>query len=587
MRKRSAGLAMAAAAMLVLAACSNANNGGDQASQSEGASPAGTESAQTNASGNANQTVEKADPFGKYPETLNLQVIYDRNSESEKQFIPGSSYESNWNTDFWLDQLNIKPVVKWSAPSGDQYNQKYNLMFASNDLPDMFILKSTDGRQSARSMLKKLVDADMVEDLTDVYSQYASDEVKDYYKSFENKTLDYASFDGKMYGLPSQGDTYANVQILWVRQDWLDKLGLQPPKTVDDLLNVARAFKNQDPDGNGKADTIGLALQNQFMDPSFVDAVSIFNAFNAFPKSWVKDSGGSVVWGGIQPENKQALQVMATMYKEGLLDSEFALKDGNKVTEMITSGHAGMEIGSWWNGSYPLTFNIDSDPKADWRAYTFSTDNKVHAVMDFPTNQFLVVKKGFANPEAAVKILNVSTKLSHSGYQETIDRRNELNEKYGTDKSDAPTIIPNFGIGYLDTTLQSVKRFEDIFDGKATEDTLTVGEKQIFDNSLKPNHDNPRKDAGKYKDYINWMSALSAIAHSDLDIQWNAFNGSTPTYDAKMGSLTDKQLQAFTKIIMNKEPIDYFDTFVKEWKAQGGDQITKEVNDEIAKESGN
>ncbi|MBM7566107.1 extracellular solute-binding protein [Paenibacillus sacheonensis] len=593
MKKSRVGLAAAAASLLILAACSNSNNnaGGNEANDNA-EKPANTASATTGndkaATGNtANKPAEKPDPFGKYAEPLEVSVIYDRNPESEKSFIPESSYESNWNTDFWLDKLNIKPVVKWSAPSGDQYNQKYNLMFASNDLPDIFLLKSTDNKQSARSMLKKLVDADMVEDLTDAYSQYASDEVKDYYNTFDNKALDYATFDGKMYGLPSQGDTYANVQILWVRQDWLDKLSLQAPRTIDDLVTVAIAFKEKDPDGNGKPDTIGLALQNQFMDPGFTDAVSIFNAFNAYPKSWVKDSSGQLVWGGIQDTNKKPLEVLAGMYKEGLLDSEFALSDGNKEAEFITSGKAGMQIGSWWNGSYPLTFNIDNDPKADWKAYTLSTDNKIHAIMNFPTDQFLVVKKGFKNPEAAVKILNLSTSISHSKFQETIDRRNELNTKFGTDKVDAPTIIPNFGIGYLDTTLRSVKLFEDIFAGKASVDDLTVGEKQIFENSLKPNHDNPRKDAGKYKDYINWMSALSAIAHSDLDIQWNGFSGTTPTYDAKMGSLIDKQLTVFTKIIMNKEPVDYFDTFVKEWKAQGGDTITKEVNEAAAKESGN
>ncbi|MBO7743103.1 extracellular solute-binding protein [Paenibacillus sp. MWE-103] len=583
MKKLRVGLALTTVALLVLSACSNANNGGSGGTNANaGGGASGTGNVQE--SGTNKEPEETPDPFGKYAETLELSVIYDRNPESEKSFIPGSTYESNWTNDFWLDKLNIKPVVKWSAPSGDQFNQKYNLMFASNDLPDIFILKSTDNKQSARSMLKRLVDADMVEDLTDVYAKYASDEVKEYYQTFENKALDYAAFDGKMYGLPSQGDTYANVQILWVRQDWLDKLSLQPPKTIDDLVAVAKSFKEKDPDGNGKADTIGLAMQNQFMDPSFTDAVSIFNAYNSFPKNWVKDGDGKVVWGGIQEETKKPLQVLADMYKEGLLDSEFALKDGNKEAELITSGKAGMQIGSWWNGSYPLTFNIDNDPKADWKAYTLTTDNTLHAVMDFPTNQFLVVKKGFKHPEAAVKILNFATKSSHSGYQETVDRRNELDTQYGRDKVDAPTIIPNFGIAYLDTTLRSVKLFEEIFAGKAKVDDLTVGERQIFEGSLQPNHDNPRKDPGKYKDYINWMSALSAIAHSTLDIQWNAFNGSTPTYDAKMGSLMDKQLTAFTKIIMGKEPIDYFDTFVKEWKAQGGDQITQEVNDAVAKE---
>ncbi|MFC0334409.1 extracellular solute-binding protein [Paenibacillus sepulcri] len=585
MNKLRMGLAVMMSAVFILSACSNSNSGSGGNNSSSTPEPDNSSPSAATADP-ASAPEEKADPFGKYPETLEISVIYDRNPETEKSFIPGSSYETNWNSDFWLEKLNIKPVVKWSAPAGDQYNQKYNLMFASNDLPDIFLLRSTDNKQSARSMLKKLVDADMVEDLTAVYSQYASDEVKDYYQTFDNKALDYATFDGKMYGLPSQGDTYANVQILWVRQDWLDKLSLQAPRTIDDLVTVARAFKEKDPDGNGKADTIGLSMQNQFMDPGFTVAIPIFNAYSAYPKSWVKDSSGQLVWGGIQEQNKQALQVLADMYKEGMIDPEFALSDGNKAAEFITSGRSGMQLGSWWNGSFPLTFNIDNDPKADWKAYTLTTDNKIHAVMNFPTDQFLVVKKGFKNPEAAVKILNFSTALSHSKYPETTDRRNELNTQFGTDKVDAPTIIPNFGISYLDTTLRSVKLFEDIFAGKATVDDLSVGERQIFENSLKPNHDNPRKDPGKYKDYINWMSALSAIAHSDLDIQWNGFSGTTPTYDAKMGSLIDKQLTAYTKIIMNKEPIAYFDTFVKEWKSQGGDQITQEVNESAAQESG-
>ena len=61
---------------------------------------------------------------------------------------------------------------------------------------------------------------------------------------------------GQAYAVPFS----AQANVLLVRQDWLDKLGLQAPKTWDDLAAVAKAFTTRDPDGDGKADTYGLAV---------------------------------------------------------------------------------------------------------------------------------------------------------------------------------------------------------------------------------------------------------------------------------------------------------------------------------------
>ncbi|MEZ0113409.1 multiple sugar transport system substrate-binding protein [Catenulispora sp. EB89] len=61
---------------------------------------------------------------------------------------------------------------------------------------------------------------------------------------------------GQTYAVPFS----AQANVLLVRKDWLDKLGLQPPKTWDDLAKVAQAFTTQDPDGDGKNDTYGLAV---------------------------------------------------------------------------------------------------------------------------------------------------------------------------------------------------------------------------------------------------------------------------------------------------------------------------------------
>ena len=64
---------------------------------------------------------------------------------------------------------------------------------------------------------------------------------------------------------------------------------------------------------------------------------------------------------------------------------------------------------------------------------------------------------------------------------------------------------------------------------------------------------------------------------------YNAYSGQTETMQAKWANLKKMEEETFAKIIMGKADISEFDTFVKNWKSQGGDQILKEINDELSK----
>lgn len=64
------------------------------------------------------------------------------------------------------------------------------------------------------------------------------------------------AYDGKIYAVPTSAQTFA----LFVRKDWREKLGLEQPKTWDDVKALAEAFTKNDPDGNGAADTFGFTL---------------------------------------------------------------------------------------------------------------------------------------------------------------------------------------------------------------------------------------------------------------------------------------------------------------------------------------
>ena len=64
---------------------------------------------------------------------------------------------------------------------------------------------------------------------------------------------------------------------------------------------------------------------------------------------------------------------------------------------------------------------------------------------------------------------------------------------------------------------------------------------------------------------------------------YNAYNGQTETMETKWANLKKMEEETFAKIVMGKADISEFDTFVKNWKSQGGDQILKEINDELSK----
>ena len=109
------------------------------------------------------------------------------------------------------------------------------------------------------AQMKQMAEADMIEDLTPYWDEYASDQMKELYAVQGPAVLQAATVDGKMMGL-GPPEVYGDGVFIWLRADWLEKLGLSEPKTMDDVIAISKAFTTQDPDGNGVNDTYGLAI---------------------------------------------------------------------------------------------------------------------------------------------------------------------------------------------------------------------------------------------------------------------------------------------------------------------------------------
>lgn len=552
-----------AAMLVVLTACSNTN------STKEAPKASGSTAKQ--------EASAPADPFGKYdaPVTINIGKEVD---PTDKTLPSGDTPESNQYTKYVKDNLNIDSKMMWQAAKGKDYDQKVNLSIASNDLPDVMIVNDTQ--------LRQMVKAGQLADLTDVYSKYASPAMKSIIETTKGQALKAVTFNGKMLAIPNVTAEADMVHLMWIRKDWLDKLGLEVPKTMADLEKVAKAFVEQDPDGNGKADTIGITgpqagglINANFIAPNNNNYGfdPIFSSFHAYPGFWIKGPDGKTVYGSIQPETKQALSSLRDLYAKGLIDKEMSVR--KDASELIKSGKSGIWFGMWWGGYGPLGDAIKNDPKANWQAYGVPLDGKGEFTphMGTPSNRFVVVRKGYEHPEAAVKMLNL-----------LLRDESKLDVKVSLDNY--PLRLVYAPMDEMDVTYKMMK--EVLAGTKKPEDLDLPGYKLLKADAqnvkkvkLEPydkvdiQYWNPTADMGVWKRMYSTFVGMAPL-QQPYKKTYSVTYSQTKTMEGKWATLDKLEKETFLKIIMGAAPVDTFDQFVQDWKKQGGDQITAEVEEQ-------
>lgn len=300
-RKWITFMAVLLTSMLLIAACggnsgSTGNTGSSGSGGSGGSSPGSTGSG-AGSSGGDDGPLSKYDPPITITMVRNLSDVVENNVLS---VLADETFEDNRWSRIYEEQLGIKIKYDWVVkgnPDSDAYRQKMNVTLSSGDLPDV---TPVDAIQ-----LKQLVDAGLLEDMTDYYEKYASPLLKDILGQEGPAPFNAATYDGRLMAIPETGSNMESGMYLWVRMDWLEKLGLDPPKTMSDVRKISKAFAEQDPDGNGQRDTYGLALTKDLWG-GFGGMEGFFAGFNAYPNIWIEGPDGKLVYGSIQPEVRQA-----------------------------------------------------------------------------------------------------------------------------------------------------------------------------------------------------------------------------------------------------------------------------------------
>lgn len=218
--------------------------------------------------------------------------------------------------------FQLEPIL-YSA-----YKEKFIVIMAAGDLPEIF-------QTNAQSYLPQLVAGNLIAPLDDALKTYG----KDIIGNAREGHLAFGQYSGKQYSIPGSYSLKYFAQN--IRMDWLENLGKAVPKTMDEFRDVARAFTFSDPDGNGKDDTYGTAFRKNI---NFID--SFFHAYGVAPNHhqiglWrIRNGKHTNDW--VQPEMKEALENLASWYEEGIIHPESLTLDWNQWWNLYLQNKVGM-----------------------------------------------------------------------------------------------------------------------------------------------------------------------------------------------------------------------------------------------------
>jgi putative aldouronate transport system substrate-binding protein len=310
-------------------------------------------------------------------------AVFDR---GEVPAAEGSYQNNRWTR--WMNE-DSGITVNWIPIPRNEARQKYNMLVAAGEAPDLIVdydiyLISSLVKQGALQPIDEYIDK-----YSTVYKKYLE----------ENPDLrDFVTYDGKMYAVTSKRSIDKVVNHgMWIRQDWLDKLGLKTPETDGELLNVARAFRDGDPDGNGVKDTTAFAIQNWH---------EIFFTMYQASGLWY-DEGGELKYGGVVDRYADALEFFKKCYDENLIDHEFITdKDFSRQKQLWVTEKSGILTNTWQesNNRELLLNNPDANP-APLRPV--STKYGLNGLWQEVTpNLYAGYNKSMKNPEAVTKFVD-------------------------------------------------------------------------------------------------------------------------------------------------------------------------------------
>ncbi len=518
---------------------------------------------------------DPTDPLSPYSTPITVTTV-------ARHFGDMPVYEGSAMEDLY-SSYGINVDVEWYADP-TQYDSKINAIIASGNIPDvMFVVGS--------QAMNTLVQSGMTADIGPLL-QYLSPEAQSFVtEGIGREALDSVTYDGKIALLPANITTLINnSHPLFIRKDWLDNLGLDLPKTMDELKEVALAFTHNDPDGNGKNDTYGISIAGKTsLIKGGYGLFGFFGGYGVQPGVWYdgmmfysEDENGEAIWDGTRPEVKEGLQLLQDLYKAKAIPADFPTVDESQAMEDLNGGKAGMVFGVRGFPVWAINKTILNNPDAEWYAMNMPTADGVDVAPVFafqPVNAVYAISADAEHPEAVMKMINA----------------------------------------YIDTTLPSSSSFDPLFTTIQAGPSIVGGvanpnqekeENLLFfeayeaaesgDMSILENNPNLMDRYEKVKGYEEtkdptlwpfWSAFYPGPGHSwyltfaennesmiKKNLYWSLPSESMTRYLPIYKKMAEETM---TRIITGNADVSAWDKMVSDWNRLGGDIITEEVRNQL------
>ncbi|MEF3048967.1 extracellular solute-binding protein [Pseudotabrizicola sp. L79] len=237
------------------------------------------------------------------------------------------------------EMTGVHLIDKTSGKNTKDNNEAMNLLIASGDLPDIV------GGNLIKQPVNQYGPEGAFVPLNDLVKEHAP-HIQAFWDANPEVLASITAFDGNYYYIPYLPDGKFG-RAWYIRQDWLDKLGLQQPQTVDEYYEVLKAFRDQDPNGNGKKDEIPFFARDW---EEVIRLVTLWDARSSGSDTYhdfYVSTEGKVVHPYAQDAYRDALANVAQWYKEGLIDPEIFTR-GSSSRDYLLGENLGGSTHDWF-----------------------------------------------------------------------------------------------------------------------------------------------------------------------------------------------------------------------------------------------
>lgn len=253
-----------------------------------------------------------------------------------------TDYDNNAFTEYLEKTANVEIEFTYFSSDSGEYKKQLALMCGANEtLPDVIL-----GFEFSHYIVNQYGEDGYFIDLTDYIEEYAPN-YKKMLNELDEETREYVTVKGKntnndaRYGMPRV--TCAAVDNLqsmtYINQNWLTKLGLPVPTTVEELKSTLQAFKTKDPNGNGVADEIPMIGRAGIIN-------YLINGYVLYDQNNFNVTDGKV-WDPVQTDEfRQALIAANQLVKEGLYDKmSFSISSTSEYKTLISPTDGPSKVG--------------------------------------------------------------------------------------------------------------------------------------------------------------------------------------------------------------------------------------------------